>query len=82
MVYGQAMNTLDYPIQKYKLQTADWRETPVNAACAVALGGRCDPRLGHRRLVGQFSRQINHQIYRQLSGQFAADPIAVPNRQP
>ena len=86
MVYGQAMNSLDYPIQKYKLQTADGRETPVNAACAVALGGRCDPPLGHRRLVGQFSRQINHQIYRQiyrqLSGQFAADPIAAPHRQP
>ena len=78
MVYGSAMNTLDFPIQKNKLQTAEWRETPVSMAGAVALGGRCDTRLGHRRLVGQFSRQIN----RQLSGQFAADPIAVPDRQP
>ena len=86
MVYGQAMNALDFPIQKNKLQTAEWRETPVNAAGALALSGRCDPQLGHRRLVGQFSRQINHQINhqinRQLSGQFAADPIAVPDRQP
>ena len=78
MVYGSAMNTLDFQIQKNKLQTAEWRETPVNAAGAVALGGRRDPRLGYRRLAGQFSRQIN----RQLSGQFAADPIAVPDRQP
>ncbi len=86
MVYGSAMNTLDFPIQKNNVQTAEWRETPVSAAGAEALSGRCDPRLGHRRLVGQFSRQINHQISRQinrqLSGQFAADPIAVPDRQP
>ena len=82
MVYGSAMNTLDFPIQKNKLQTAEWRETPVSMAGAVALGGRCDPRLGYPRLVGQFSRQINHQINRQLSGQFAADPIAAPHKQP